>query len=199
MLRTQLGEDVFWRGMRTYGNENRYKSVETSDFRKVMERVSGRDLERFFYDWTERPGHPVLTVASTYLPDTKQVRVEVKQTQASEAFHFPLPIECHVPIKDITGTYSDGNHVKARTKVRYPATFDVTEKEQTFFANVDDRPDMVVIDPDLTVFCEMTEEKGRDVWLKQAQTAPTAAAHYSPRPISAKANGPRTKKLSRLP
>ena len=53
-----IGEPVFWRGIRTYGNENRYKSVETSDFRKVMERVSGRSLERFFYDWTERPGSP---------------------------------------------------------------------------------------------------------------------------------------------
>ena len=90
MLRRKLGDDVFWKGTRTYGVEHKYKSVETSDFRKTMERVSGRNLERFFYDWTERAGSPVLEVNTEYLPDTKLARVTVKQTQPGEAFALPL-------------------------------------------------------------------------------------------------------------
>ena len=90
MLRHRLGEDAFWKGLQEYGTRHRLKTVETADFRKAMEQVSGRSLERFFYDWTERPGHPVLEVKTVYLPETKLARVHIKQTQPGEAFHFPL-------------------------------------------------------------------------------------------------------------
>jgi aminopeptidase N len=165
MLRKQLGDDVFWRGVRTYGNENRYKSVETGDFRKVMERVSGKNLERFFYDWTERPGHPVLTVTPTYLPDTKQLRVEVKQTQKGEAFQFPLPIAY---VGSGPSTAESGRE-----------TGTVTDREHVFFVNVASRPRMVLIDPDLTVLCELTEEKGRTLWAAQLREGPTAASRLT--------------------
>ncbi|HEX4589738.1 MAG TPA: M1 family aminopeptidase [Gemmataceae bacterium] len=184
MLRTQLGDGVFWKGMRTYGNENRYKSVETSDFRKVMERVSGRDLERFFYDWTERPGHPVLNVTSTYLPDTKQVRVEVKQTHPGEAFHFPLPLTIQELTEGLPTPRRPFNIRDMQAELPEPvghanATAEVTEKDQVFFFNAGKRPGLIVVDPDLTVFCETTEEKGRDLWLNQLRSAPTAAARLA--------------------
>jgi aminopeptidase N len=163
MLRHRLGEDAFWKGMQTYGTENRYKSVETDDFRKVMERVSGRSLERFFYDWTERPGHPVLTVATSYLPDSKQVRVAVKQTQAGEAFHFPLPL----------AVYADGSSQPVRSEP------EVTDKEHVFFVNVPGRPRMVLVDPDLTLLAELTEDKGHDQWLAQLRDGPTVAARVA--------------------
>jgi len=35
MLRSQLGEDDFWKCIKTYGSEHRYQSVETADFRKT--------------------------------------------------------------------------------------------------------------------------------------------------------------------
>src|SRR5438067_1319701 len=56
MLRRQLGEEAFWRSIKSYATEYQFQSVETSDFRKVLERETGRDLERFFYDWAERSG-----------------------------------------------------------------------------------------------------------------------------------------------
>src|SRR5262249_34353741 len=45
MLRRRLGDDAFWRAMRRYGTEHRLKSVETSDFRKTLERDTGFNLE----------------------------------------------------------------------------------------------------------------------------------------------------------
>ena len=57
----------------------------------------GRDLERFFHDWTERPGSPVLSAATDYLPEQRQARVVLKQTQAGEPFHFPLTVAFTVP------------------------------------------------------------------------------------------------------
>jgi aminopeptidase N len=176
MLRKQLGDDVFFKGLRVYGTENGHRSVETGDFRKVMERVSGRDLERFFYDWTERPGHPVLNISSTYLPDSKQVKVVVKQTQQGEAFQFQLPI-----------AFEATSLSKSK---RSNESANVTEKEETFFFNCPERPQQILIDPDLTVLCELTEDKGRDLWLNQLRSAPTAAARMAAAEHFAKSKRP---------
>ena len=45
MLRSKLGEEVFWKGVRTWAERYRFKSAETADFRRVL--VMGRKpLER---------------------------------------------------------------------------------------------------------------------------------------------------------
>ncbi len=56
-LRLHLGERAFWRGIRAYTRAHRDSSVTTSDFRRAMERSSGRDLGPFFAEWVEGPVH----------------------------------------------------------------------------------------------------------------------------------------------
>lgn len=53
LLREELGERAFWRGVRTYTRAYYGHSVTTQDLRKVMERSSGRDLSAFFARWVE--------------------------------------------------------------------------------------------------------------------------------------------------
>ena len=159
MLRSRLGEDAFWSAVRAYGTENKFKSVETADFRRVLERETGRSLERFFYDWTERPGHPVLDVAIEYLPESKQLRIAVKQTQAGEAFAFPLPVR-----------YTLSGSGERRE------TFEVNAKEQTFFLPADSAPTRVEIDPAQTVLAEIKETQGRDLWANQLLNAKSLTA-----------------------
>jgi aminopeptidase N len=171
MLRKKLGEEAFWKGIQQYASDFKYQSVETSDFRKVMEKVSGRDLERFFYDWTERPGHPVLEVATEYLPETKQLRVGVKQTQTGEAFHFPLTLAVQWP------NSGDGPQTPT-TKV---FNQDITEKEQVLFLNVKDRPTSVEVDSDLAVLAEIKEAKSHDLWLAQLNRGSSAPASVASR------------------
>ena len=93
MMRRGLGDAVFWQVMNTYVTEHAYSTVETTDLRRTIEQVTGRSFERFFYDWTERPGHPELSVNYTWLNDEGLAKVVVKQTQESDAFHFPLALE----------------------------------------------------------------------------------------------------------
>ncbi|MFO0809128.1 MAG: M1 family aminopeptidase [Gemmataceae bacterium] len=160
MLRAQLGDDVFFKGLQSYATEHRHKSVETIDLRRSMEQISGKNLERFFYDWTERPGHPNLNVSVSYLPDTKQLKVVVKQTQPGEPFHFSLPMDI----------YASGSSQPI------PFKPEVTEKEHTFFVNVPTRPRMVLTDPSQTVLCDLNEDKGRDLWTEQLKAAPSVAS-----------------------
>lgn len=50
-LRLELGEELFWRGLREYTRANDGKSVVTADFQKAMERAAGRSLQGFFDAW----------------------------------------------------------------------------------------------------------------------------------------------------
>jgi aminopeptidase N len=156
MLRRRLGDEAFWRCLQRYGTVHRLQSVETADFRKVLERGTGRDLERFFYDWAERPGSPVLEIKTEYLAETKQAKLVVKQTQAGEAFHFLLTVAFHC--------------APASQPVLLHA--DVTNKEHTFFVALPGRPTLVDIDPEQAVLAEIKEDKGRDLWLAQLREAP---------------------------
>jgi aminopeptidase N len=51
MLREELGERAFWKGIRAYTRANYGRSVTTEDFKLAMERASKRDLTAFFDQW----------------------------------------------------------------------------------------------------------------------------------------------------
>jgi aminopeptidase N len=173
MLRRRLGEEAFWKCIQRYGTEHRLQSADTTDFRKTLERVTGRSLERFFYDWTERPGHPVLEITTDYLADSKQVRIAVKQTQTGEAFHFPLKIAFN---RNLTPPPT-ASKVDPPLPTLRPREVEreITEKEQTFYFDMD-RPELVEIDPDQAVLAEIKETKSRELWLKQLTQSPGVAA-----------------------
>jgi aminopeptidase N len=151
MLRRRVGDEEFFKGVQQYGSTHRLQSAETADFRRTMEGVTGRNLERFFYDWTERPGNPVLEVTTEYAPATQQARVVVKQTQSGEPFHFPLTL------------------LLSCSGVTKPVVIeqDVTDKENTFLIPLPGTPTRVEVDPEQAVLAEIKETKGRDLWVAQ--------------------------------
>jgi aminopeptidase N len=157
MLRQRLGDEAFWRGIQRYGNEHRLQSVETADFRRTMERETGRNLERFFYDWTERAGSPAVEVTSEYLPEVQQARVTVKQTQAGEPFEFPLPIV----------VYGAGDAEPTTVEM------EITGKEHSLSIPLPAAPKFVDVDPNQSVLTELKETKGRDLWKEQLRESPS--------------------------
>jgi aminopeptidase N len=50
-LRSELGEDAFWRGLRAYTQANAGRSVTAHDLQHAMEQASGRDLRALFKTW----------------------------------------------------------------------------------------------------------------------------------------------------
>lgn len=50
-LRVQMGEELFWKGLRHYTRTHWGQSVETADFQRAMESSSGLDLQAFFRRW----------------------------------------------------------------------------------------------------------------------------------------------------
>lgn len=92
MLRWKLGDETFFKGLKTYYTEYRNATALTKDFKEVMENVSSQSLDKFFEQWLWFPGHPHLKI------DWKQAKNEklalgIQQLQKEHLFEFPLEIE----------------------------------------------------------------------------------------------------------
>ncbi len=158
MLRSRLGDDDFFELLKRYGVGFAFNTVETSDLRQVAEHLTGRSLERFFYDWTDRPGHPVLHVATSHVPDDKLVKIVLRQDHKGGPFELPVKLELVCP-----------DHPPV------PVSTLLNETERTLFVPVPVRPELIRVDPDFTLLAEIHEDKADDWWKKQAQAAPTVA------------------------
>jgi aminopeptidase N len=51
LLREELGEELFWKGIKEYTRKYWGKSVVTKDFQASMETASGKNLSKFFDRW----------------------------------------------------------------------------------------------------------------------------------------------------
>lgn len=134
MLRHRLGDDTFWKGIRAYYKTYRDANAMTDDFRRVMEQVSGDDLEDFFQQWIFTKGYPELQWSWTYKKG--KVLVTVEQLQDHHVFDFPLEIEIEDDDKSLVSTVQ------------------VRHKTSTFEIEVDSRPASVQLDPNLWLLFE---------------------------------------------
>ena len=163
MIRRKLGDEMFWKAIGTYCKQNKFSAVETVDLRKAIEQVSGYSFERFFYDWTQRPGAPIVHLKYQFLPEDKLAKVRIEQTQKAAAFHFPLRLEFRF----------DGD--------RKPFVFNakIDRKRLSLFIPLAHRPTMLRVDPDNAVLMELTENKPRDLWKAQLADDPNVVARIA--------------------
>ena len=142
MLREQLGEDVFWRGVHTYIDRFKYEEVETDDFRRVLEEVSGENLELFFDQWVWRPGLPKLRVDVDWDDQASQLVVNIAQTQmvneANPPYVFDLPIDVELD----SGTM----------RISVP----VSKQRTLHRVRLDQSPAAVAVNPDITIAAPAT-------------------------------------------
>ena len=89
MLRNTLGDSVFYKCIQAYYAAYKGKNASTDDFRKIVEKVSGQNLQVFFNQWFFTSGHPILSIQWKYLADDKTIQVAITQKQAT-VFSFPL-------------------------------------------------------------------------------------------------------------
>ena len=95
MLRTLLGDSLFFSGIRTYYNRHRHATATSDDLCASLEQVSHRNLRWFFDEWLRRPGMPEFTVGWNYNQDLHQLTVEIAQDTRTPPFRFPLTMEIH--------------------------------------------------------------------------------------------------------
>ena len=100
MLRSSLGDEVFFRGIRNYyrahastatGTES--GTATTEDLRSALEKTSGRNLRPFFARWIYDSGHPQYELSWEWQRN-RDLRLTLRQLQPGNAFldHVPLTI-----------------------------------------------------------------------------------------------------------
>jgi len=143
MLRSELGDEEFFRGIRIYYDGHRNSVAGSEDLRAAFEKASGRDLKEFFARWIYGAGHPRYELSWEWKPDTKKVRLLLRQLQTEPAFPNALPLDI------IT---SNGK----RRIVLKP-----TGKQTIEEVNLNEAPLSVNIDPDNTVLKEASQNRER--------------------------------------
>ena len=88
MLRSLVGDDVFFRGLRRFYTQSRFRSTGTEEFRAAMEAEAGRPLARFFDQWIYSSTLPRLTFS--YRVDGEDVVLHIEQV--GEVFDLPVTV-----------------------------------------------------------------------------------------------------------
>jgi aminopeptidase N len=89
MLRSNLGDDAFFRGIRAYYESHKNSIASTEDLRAALEKAAGKDLGVFFKRWVYESGHPQYKLKWFWL-GKKELRLVLTQTQPGNAFVDPI-------------------------------------------------------------------------------------------------------------
>lgn len=92
MLRSRLGDEVFFRGIRDYYEAHKHSVASTEDLRAALEKASGRDLRVFFARWVLGIGHPQYELTWEWDARRQELRLVLRQLQTGEAFTDPVPV-----------------------------------------------------------------------------------------------------------
>ena len=135
MLREEIGDEAFWRGVNLYLTKNRFGTVESTDLKAAMMDASGKNLDWFFDQWVYRAGHPKLNVTNVWNGRTRTLRMTVNQTQKIDkitpaAFRMPMQVEF---------TTSGGKKTEP---------LNVSKRTEVFTFQLPAKPTAIRIDPD---------------------------------------------------
>jgi aminopeptidase N len=159
MLRHQLGEDAFYRGLKHYLEVNRGKNVVTADLAKAMEEATHTNVDQFFNQWLYGAGAPKFDLSYKYDDAKHEVALTVKQTQKVEGrvglFHVPTDVEI---------TTASGPKL-------FPITVSSEKDTATFTFPADSAPLMVLFDKGGHVLKSADFQKEKKEWLYQLKNA----------------------------
>jgi aminopeptidase N len=96
MLRSRLGDEVFFRGLRGYYSAHRNATASSEDLRAALEQASGKKLKDFFARWVYGSGHPIYELdwgTEEFAGAGASLVVKLNQKQPDQVFLDPVTIE----------------------------------------------------------------------------------------------------------
>jgi aminopeptidase N len=141
MLRSQLGEDLYRRCIRTYLERHQFSTVVTEDLNAVIEELSGRSYDRFFDQWVYHMHHPELEVNYSWDERAKLAKLAISQVQKVSddvlLFQFPLTVRFK------SAAESQDRQIT------------VKDKSEDFYFALPEAPKEVRIDPEYTMLARI--------------------------------------------
>lgn len=138
MLRNLIGERNFKKGIQSYYAAFYNLNATTDDFRKSMEKASGKDLKLFFKQWLYQPVNPTIHGTWDYNATQKKITIQLTQMQTSDLV-FNAPVEI--------GYYQNGSAIPVILKMN------LASKQQTQTFKVAHAPEKMEFDPRNVLLC----------------------------------------------
>jgi len=156
LLRHLLGDDDFYRILKSFLQEYAFKSVDTENFIATIQSAADKDMRWFFDQCFYRPGHPVFEIESTWDSTVQVLTMSIRQVQDTTTGTpvFKLPVTIGI-IK------ASGEKVSEKVWIE--------EQEELFQWQLDGRPKMVRFDEGNILLKEWTFEKEPEELLFQLQ------------------------------
>ena len=94
MLRTYLGDDLFFKGVQQYVDAYAHGNATTSDLIEEISEVAQEDMQWFFDQWVYRAGDPEIDTGWTVTElEDSTVQVDIQVTQdTGDLWSFPLTL-----------------------------------------------------------------------------------------------------------
>jgi len=135
MLRWEVGDSIFFDILKTYFEMYKYRSASTSDFIRVCENLSKRDLSKFFNQWVYSGNENIQLdykwIIKKDSNDKNLIILHLIQKQEKySVFEFKLEVKLE---------YDDGKS--------FSNIFNISEKEMIIEILVDEKPNQLILDP----------------------------------------------------
>lgn len=135
MLRREVSDDNFFRTLREYLAMYKYGNASTYDFKKLCEKVSGKNLTQFFNQWVFN-GEGIIELAYDWSAEPSgtdfSLVFNTEQLQNGyDIYKFPV---------DVKFIY-EGNESETKT-------LRITQKQQRFSFTLKKKPKEILLDPD---------------------------------------------------
>lgn len=132
-LRSAVGDKVFKQAVKSYLEKFQFKTVETSDFIKEVERFYGKSLSGFVNFWIKQKDFPVdsaidlLKKQSTYVNEYLMVDCQAKSSKCAEYLKYYVSDEAKVKIISQAPELVTADTFKNSLKVRQAISKYVTK------------------------------------------------------------------------
>lgn len=144
IIRTELGEKLFLKTLKTFVQDHAHKTVETVDLLRAIEKATGRNLLFLFDQYVYRGGHPDYQVSYSWDEESKLAKITVTQTQVKEDSDSAKKdlFDLKIPISFNYEQPEDENGISTQKVF----TVRIHEREQSFYFPLSEKPAYISFD-----------------------------------------------------
>ncbi|MEK6671734.1 MAG: M1 family aminopeptidase, partial [Nitrospirota bacterium] len=138
LLRQEVGEEIFWRALKSLVAQYRGRHAEWHDLERVFVEESRQDLRWFFAQWLEQDGAPVLSLLeATARPVVGALTFQLEATIVQSNKPFRLSLQMRIRMEDgreqiLTVPLSSLREAISVTLPARPVTIDLDPEFMTF-------------------------------------------------------------------
>jgi hypothetical protein len=146
MLRLELGDDNFKKGLREFYGKYKFRFASFEDIRSTFESVSGRNLKPEFGQWIKQSGAPRLKVSKAVVSAGESgvvLSALLEQTQPGDAYVLRIPLAVSM----------EGRERAFQTVI------EMTEKRLEFRLPLPAMPQRLDIDPEFDLFRRLDSDE----------------------------------------